>query len=333
MIKKVLVTGGAGYIGSVLVPQLVKQGYEVVVIDSLYFGKSHLGETLSHITLVKRDIRTVSASQLQDIDAVIHLAALSNDPMANFAPDLNYEINTEATMRLARLAKACGVQRFIFASSCSIYHTGWHNHQLHTEKDMVSPQQYYSHSKYLAEQMILSLATDTFAVTILRKGTVAGYSPRLRFDLVVNTMVKSAITTGKIIIFDGSQHRPLVDVRDVAAVYTKLLKTPLKYINKHIFNVVYKNYALSKLAVEIQMVTQRFLKKPILIERKRRVRDRTYRVSGSKLTRIVGITPRFSAGDSAIQLLRFLRKQRDFDYQQVHLYNIERMKQLFPNLL
>ena len=330
--KRILVTGGAGYIGSVLVPLLIAKGYEVKVIDKGYFGDNHLRAVAPKVQILRRDIRSVTNADLNGAEAIIHLAALSNDPMANFAPDLNYEINTEATMRLARLAKKIGVRKFIFASSCSIYHLGYKNHILHRETDKVFPKEYYSHSKYLAEQAILPLAGENFSVTVLRKGTVGGYSPRMRFDLVVNTMVKTAITRGKLVIFDGTQQRPIVDARDAATAYWKLLQASDKKVNGQIFNLSYKNYTILKLATEIKRTVENFLSAEVPLEIKKRIRDRTYRVSGQKLNKTLQMRPRFSVVDSTKTLLAYLREQNNFDFLKPQYYNIEQMKKLFPGL-
>lgn len=328
---RVLVTGGAGYIGSVLVPLLVRRGYSIRVLDTFFFGDGHLPQGLKQLEIVRGDIRTVKPTALGGMEAVIHLAALSNDPMANFAPDLNYYVNTEATLRLARLAKSLGVKRFIFASSCSIYHHGIHNDQIYKESDPVNPQEYYSHSKYLAEQVILPLATEDFAVTVLRKGTVCGYSPRLRLDLVVNTMVKTALSQGKVIVNDGTQYRPFVDVRDVARAYQLLLTAPMKKINRQIFNLADKNYAILPLANEVRKVLRQRFKRDFGLIVRNKVKDRTYKVSTRKMSRRLGWKPKWKLRQSVESLLKPMNK-RGFDFDNPLHYNIERMKQLFPRL-
>lgn len=328
---RVMVTGGAGYIGSVLLPHLIKAGYRVRLVDKFFFGQAHLRALLAKVEVVRADICTLKQSAFDNVDAVIHLAALSNDPMANFSPELNYYINTEATARMGRLAKRAGVKRFIFASSCSIYQQKANDHHLYKESDPVGPKEYYSHSKYLAEQLLLPLAEDKFVVTVLRKGTVGGYSPRLRLDLVVNTMVKTALSLGKLVVNDGKQHRPLVDIQDVAKAYLVLLKAPKEKINRQIFNLAYKNYSILPLAREVRRVLQRELKKDFDLEIRNRVKDRTYRVSMRKLTQAVSWKPRGTMKKSVQGLLRQLRGKK-IDFAHPFYYNIERMKQLFPKL-
>lgn len=327
---RVLVTGGAGYIGSVLVPKLVKRGHVVRVVDRLFFGKRHL---LPTIELVRKDIRSLTAKNFRDIDAVIHLAALSNDSMCNFAPDLAYEINTEATMRLARLAKLSGVKRFIFASTCAVYRHVWRDKYLYKENDPVAPQEHYTRSKYLAEQAILQMANDRFAVTVLRKGTVVGYSPRLRFDLVVNTMIKNALDEGEITVFDGTQHRPVADVRDVARTYVKLLTVPGAAISGQVFNLGYKNYLIWKLAKRVKRVVEKISKHPIRLVQRKSVKDRSYRVSSKRLQNLLKIQSKRVVDDSARHLLRKLKSNGVVNFSDINFYNIERMKQLLPKLI
>ncbi len=329
---RVLVTGGAGYIGSVLVPQLVKSGHQVRVVDSLYFGKNCLQSVLSKIELVKSDIRNVSPKIFENTEAVVHLAALSNDPMCNLSADLTYQINTEATMRLARLAKAKGVKRLVFASTCAVYRHTWRDKNLYKENDPVAPQEHYTRSKYLAEQAILQLATPEFAVTVLRKGTVVGYSPRQRFDLVVNTMIKNALCDGIITVFDGTQHRPVVDVKDAAMTYAKLLRTPIKLINGQVFNLGSKNYLIWKVAREVKKVVEKLSKQTVKLVHQPRVKDRSYRVSSRKLQTVLGVVPNRSVAISATSLLKLLMKNRIVNFADVNYHNVERMKQLFPRL-
>lgn len=324
----ILVTGGAGYIGSVLVPKLIKRDSKVRLFDQFYFGDGHLRNLGNGLESIKGDIANPPEKLLDNIDTVIHLAALSNDPMANFAPKLNLEVNTEATATLAKLAKQRGVKRFIFASSCSVYHQNLRNTRLNIESSSVNPREHYSRSKYLAEKAILPLADDDFTLAILRKATVVGYSPRLRFDLVVNAMVKTALTAGKIIVYDGSQYRPLIDVRDVADAYVAILKAPRHKINGQVFNLVHKNYNVLALAKRVTGALKNLLGKVIPIEVRKEVKDRTYRVSAAKINRTLGFKPRFSIEQSVKSLVDYISEKPDLDFNDPFYYNIERMKQV-----
>lgn len=330
--KKVLVTGGAGYIGSMLVPELVRRQYQVRVVDKCYFGETALKPVRDKIELIKADIRTVPLKIINGAEAVIHLAALSNDPMANFAPELNYSINTEASIRLARLCRQTKVKRLIFASSCSIYHRGRNNLKLNYEHSRVNPWEYYSHSKYLAEQALLSLANSNLAVVVLRKGTVAGDSPRLRFDLAVNTMVKTALTERQVVVFDGSQYRPMIDIRDVVQAYLAVLEAPVDKINRQVFNVVGKNYTMKGLGQEVVKTLTKLLKKPVPLVIKPKIKDRTYRVSARKIKAKLRFRPKFSMADSVKSLVKAVKAKLKFDFDNSIYYNIKNMIKIFPQL-
>jgi nucleoside-diphosphate-sugar epimerase len=207
-IRKVLVVGGAGYVGCVLVPELLERGYAVKVFDRLYYGDQGLKGFQDRIELEVGDMRTLSPLTLKDVDVVINLGGLSNDPTAEYNPRANYEMNTSATIRLAQLCKEAGIKRYIFASSCSIYDVGEGNEErdvLLDETTPVDPKAAYSRSKYEAERMLLSLADDDFCPVILRKGTIYGFSPRMRYDLVVNTFVKDALDKGYMTVFYGGR--------------------------------------------------------------------------------------------------------------------------------
>jgi len=326
--KKVLVTGGAGFIGSLLIRKLIKMGYKVVVVDKLYFGKGPIAELEDQATLIKADIRNLTKGVFANIDMVVHLAALSNDPMSNFAPDLNEQVNTVATEKIAKQAKQEGVKRFIFASSCSIYNQRPHNSILHTETSKVDPQEYYSRSKLLAEQAILGLSDNNFKVVVLRKGTVVGKSPRMRFDLVVNTMVKTALTLKKIVVYDGRQHRPLIDVRDVVEAYMLVIKAKEEQIENKIFNVLNKNYKMLPLAEIVAEVLQERLNEKFPIEVQAGVKDRSYRVSGELIKTHLKFKPLFEMNDSVAEIVSYVSLRPKINFTNSKYYNILRMKQI-----
>lgn len=230
---RVLVTGDRGYIGAVLVPMLLKAGHEVVGLDIEFFKKS-FEKTFDYLKITK-DIRKVTKQDLNGIDAVIHLAALSNDPMGAINSKLTRDINLKASIRLARLSKQVGVKRFLFSSSCSIYGIAGGTV---TEKSKVNPQTAYAESKIKVEDALKKLADKSFCVGILRNSTVYGYSPRFRNDLVVNNFVTCALALGKIkVMSDGSPWRPLIDVRDLSRIFIEFLTVDGKKINGKIFNI------------------------------------------------------------------------------------------------
>lgn len=210
---RLLVTGGGGYIGCVLVERLLARGYRVRVLDRLYWGEQALREVLDRIELVVADIRDVPDDALEGIDCVLHLAGLSNDPTAEYNPPANWEMNALATEALGRKCLEQGVVRFVFASSCSLY--DGLPPAMHDEDAELVSQGAYAESKRYAERALLALAEEGLCPTLLRCGTVYGYSPRMRYDLVVNTFVKDALLSGRLSLHGGGwMWRPLVDVND-----------------------------------------------------------------------------------------------------------------------
>lgn len=250
---KVLVTGSEGYIGAVLCPMLEERGHEVTGLDTGYFLDCDFGAPPEPVPLIRKDLRQVEASDLEGFDAVCHLAALSNDPLGDLAPHLTHDINTSASIRLAEHAKAAGVRRFLFASSCSLYGQGAEAGL--TEEAPANPQTPYAHSKIDLERALHGLADDGFSPVYLRNATAFGISPRLRFDIVVNNLCGWAWTTGKIqMSSDGSPWRPLVHVRDIARAFRCALEAPVESVHDQAFNVgsTENNLQIRDIAYKVQ---------------------------------------------------------------------------------
>ena len=247
----ILVTGGAGYIGCIAVRQLLDKGEAVRVYDKLYFGDEGLAEVRDKIELVQGDIRSFDPAVLDGCDAVLHLAGLSNDPTAEFNPKANEEINTHGTEVVATACKAAGIKRCINASTCSIYDLGFYAPDfLRDEESEVKPRAAYAVSNYEAERILLAMADDRFCPVILRQVTVYGWSPRMRYDLVVNTFMRDAIGKGSLTVHAGGEMwRPLVDVTDLCRVYIACVEAPDEKVHGKIFNVVGKNYRILELAL------------------------------------------------------------------------------------
>lgn len=246
---KVLVTGNLGYLGTVLSVFLVNAGYDVVGIDTDYYEDCTFYKRIPDIQTVKKDIRNVAASDLDQVDTVIHLAALSNDPLGNLNPGLTYGINYRSTIRLAERAKKAGVSRFIFSSSCSNYGAAGDDYL--DENAAFNPVTAYGESKVLAERELTKMASDSFSPVILRNATAYGFSPRMRFDLVVNNLTAWAVATGKIYLkSDGTPWRPLVHVEDIARAFLAVLSAPRETVHGEAFNIgqTSENYRIRDVA-------------------------------------------------------------------------------------
>jgi len=234
---RVLVTGHDGYIGSVLVPILRQAGHEVVGLDTGLFADCVLGPAPEEVKTLRVDLRDVEPAHVTGFDAVLHLAALCNDPLGNLNPDLTYDVNHRSTLRLARAAKAAGVQRFLFSSSCSLYGKGADDTPL-DETAGFQPVTPYGESKILSEQGLLELADDDFSPTFLRNSTAYGFSPRLRGDLVVNDLAAHALLTNEVrLLSDGKAWRPLVHIRDISAAFLALLEVDRSRVHAKAYNV------------------------------------------------------------------------------------------------
>jgi len=325
---KVLVTGGAGYIGSVLVGQLLKKGYSVRVFDKLYFGKGPLADVEKKIELIQGDVRQFPASALKGVSSVIHLGSLSNDPTAEFDPKANHDINCVGTVRVAEACKKAGVKRMTFASSAAIY--GFHIDGIVDETYRTNPQSEYAQSKLDAEKELLKMAGKGFCPVILRQATVGGLSPRMRWDLVVNTMTKDAFSKGKIFVYcAGDSWRPLVSVSDVAGAHIRCIEAPESKVCGEIFNLVYKNFRILELAHWLKETLRKEMKQNIDIEVQfGKVESRSYRISGEKMKDVLGFEPKQSVEASAIEILKALQKGKFTDFANPIYYNINWMKLL-----
>lgn len=253
MKKTVLVAGGAGYIGCKLVPAMLNAGYKVKVFDKLYFGESGLTSVRDKIELEVGSLNEIKEKSLENIDAVINLAGLSNDPTAEYNPEANRIMNTEAALHLARLCKTMGISRYIFASSCSIYYTLTPDDELRNEEYPVDPKAPYSYSKYMAELGLLELTDANFSPVMLRQGTIYGQSPRMRYDLVVNVFTRDAFKNRQLILHNlGKMWRPLLNINDAVRAYLTVLEAPEETIRGKIFNVLNDNFQVIQIAYEVR---------------------------------------------------------------------------------
>lgn len=250
---RILVTGDRGYIGSVLVPILPESDYEVIGFDTDYFKTTLDSSEKGNYKKITKDIREIGEKDLEGIDSIIHLSALSNDPMGEINPSLTEEVNYEASIILASLAKKVGVKRFIFSSSCSIY--GIAKEDMVDELSEVNPLTAYAKSKIETEKALKEICDSDFCVGLMRNSTVYGYSPKFRNDLVVNNLVTTALAYGQIqVMSDGTPWRPLVDVRDLSKTFIEFLEAPVEKINGQIINVGFSenNFQVKDLVAEIK---------------------------------------------------------------------------------
>jgi nucleoside-diphosphate-sugar epimerase len=310
-ISKVLVTGGAGYVGAVLVPRLLHAGYSVNVLDLLMYGDEVFGAAASNdaLSVIKGDIRDPEAVQeaVAGCDAVIHLACISNDPSFELDPDLGKTINFDAFEPLVVASKEAGVKRFIFASSSSVY--GISDRDRVDEEHPLNPMTDYSKFKAECEPVLISHASEGFVPVIVRPATVCGYSPRQRLDLVVNILTAHAVNNGRITVFGGDQMRPNLHVVDVSRLYELLLDTPDEDVYCETFNVGFENLTVSELADMVKRVVQEELPSREVIDIVTTPTDdnRSYHITSEKVRTGLGFEPEFTIEDAIRELTRAFR--------------------------
>jgi len=303
---QVLVTGGGGYIGSVLVPRLLKEEYKVKVLDRFFFGKETLNSVLKNknLKLIQDDIRWFDPKILKNVDVVMDLAALSNDPSGELNPQKTFEINYKGRERVAKLSKKAGVKRYILASSCSIY--GFRDRML-DEKSPINPLTTYAKANRSAEIAAQKLSDNKFTTTMLRFATVFGLSPRMRFDLAVNGMVLGFFKNKQIpIMRNGKQWRPFIHVKDVAEAYVKTIQAQKDMINGEIFNVGSDDQNLQILPLAKQVA------KAIGVPFKKNwygdPDSRSYRINFKKFKNILGFKTKFDISYGAKETYSALKK-------------------------
>jgi nucleoside-diphosphate-sugar epimerase len=301
--KRILVTGGAGYKGCVLVPKLLNAGYSVVVYDLMLFGSAGLPNH-PNLEVIEGDIRDTSsyAAAVKGCDQVIHMACISNDPSFELDPDLSRTINFDCFEPLVDASKAAGVKRFVYVSSSSVY--GVSDAPDVTEEHPLVPLTDYNKYKGLCEPLLLRRRSSSFVPVIMRPATVCGYSPRMRFDLTVNILTNHAINRGLITVFGGAQKRPNIHIDDVTDLYVKMLEFPDELIAGETFNAGYENHTVSQLADIVKNVVEREFpeKAPIRIETTTTNDNRSYHVSSRKIAERLGYRPQRTIDDAVRDL-------------------------------
>ncbi len=327
--ETILVVGGAGYVGSVLARQLLHRGHHVRVFDRLFFGARGVEDIKDRVELIAGDIRKIDPAILNGVSAVVNLGGLSNDPTAEFNPRANFEMNTVAAKNLASLCKRKGIRRYVYASSCSVYNAATTDQEqdgLSTEESEINPTGAYPKSKYDAENTILSLSDNDFCPVILRKGTVYGFSSRMRYDLVVNTFVKDVLRRGYMTLLGGGEAwRPVVEVRDVARAYTACLQADEKDVRGQVYNVAYDNFRISEVAWRVHDAF-RELGLAADIKANPTHRDlRSYRVSSTKILQRLGFKATISVEDSVKEMIKKIQDFHCMDFDNPIYYNIRWM--------
>lgn len=307
---RILLTGGAGYIGNIMARHFLNEGFSVVVLDRLFFGVEPVKELLGekNYTLIHDDVRWFDSSILSNVDVVVDMAAIANDPAGELNPEFTMDINYRGRVRVANLAKKHGVKHYIYFSTCSVY--GFQEGVVN-ENSPLNPLTTYAKAAALGEKEILPLASKDFVVTTVRPATNYGYSPRLRLDLVVNTMTFTLFTEGKVKVFGGDQYRPLIHVKDVARAIEMIMDAEPGKVNGQIFNLGSdeQNYRIIDLAKEVCRALGKDLKE--CIELKPQDADsRSYRVSFAKIRSVLGFRPRYGVEDGVREVWEALEEGR-----------------------
>lgn len=306
MIKKILITGNQGYIGSVLTDKLIEKGYKIIGLDwGIFRNVEFIPKKYNPHAQIYKDIRDIKLEDLNGIDAVIHLAALCNDPLGNLNPLSTYEINYQATVKLANLAKQAGVKRILLSSSCSMY--GISKQEFVSEEASLNPQTAYAKSKVKMEEDISKLAENNFSPIFLRNATVFGVSPRMRLDLVVQNLAAYGYLDGVItILSDGLPWRPLIHVNDVSQAFCFLLETPFEQVHNQAFNIGHKDNNL-QIKTIAEMVKSIIPNTKIEIKNENPSDNRSYKVNFSKIYSL-GFKPRWSVYEGIIEIYKTFKK-------------------------
>jgi nucleoside-diphosphate-sugar epimerase len=317
---RILVAGGAGYIGSVLIPRLVERGYEADVTDLLWFG-NHLP---AGVKVVQKPITELREQDLRGYDQVVYLAGLSNDPMAEYSPARNFVENGAGPAYLAYIAKRAGVRRFIYGGSCSVY--GYTVNELYDETAPTVSSYPYAISKLQGEFACLQLQDETFSVICFRQGTVSGFSPRMRFDLIVNTMFKSAVCERLVTVNNPAIWRPVLAIQDAASAYVRAIEAPATIGG--VFNVASGNYTVGEVADYVKHGVREALGVEARIKILNTQDYRNYKVSTDKARNVLGIQPRYDVEAIVKELADHLN---DFgNFANDSFYNIRVFKALYP---
>jgi nucleoside-diphosphate-sugar epimerase len=312
MVKKILITGGCGYVGSLLTNSLANKNYKITVIDTLWFG-NYL-QKHKNIKFIKQDLRNINKINLKGFHTIIHLANIANDPSAEINPSISWEINVMASYQLLEKAKSSGVKKFIYASSGSVY--GVKKEKKVTEDLSLVPISTYNKTKLIFEKILMGYNDKNFKVYCIRPGTVCGISPRIRLDLSVNLLTFSALNSKTIKVFGGKQFRPHIHIKDMISVYEFFLEKNLK---SGIYNAAFECFTINKLA---KLIKER-VKAKILYYKSNDIRS--YRLNSDKLLKL-GFLPKFSVNQAIDEIVKLY--SQGFLKDNINNYNLQKMKKL-----
>lgn len=321
-VRKILVIGGGGYIGSALLPRLLEAGYHVRLLDLLLYSTEPIQGVLSHpyLEIMQADFRQIDkvVEAMHDVDAVIHLGAIVGDPACALDEELTIEVNLMATRMIAEVAKGCGINRFIFASTCSVY--GASNEYL-DERSALKPVSLYARSKIASEQVLLNMAATDFDPVILRFGTIYGLSGRTRFDLVVNLLTAKAVVDGEITLYGGDQWRPFLHVADAALAIVKALEAPLSVVRKQVFNVGSdeQNYTIT----QVGEIIQEHVQMAKVVHLGSDTDKRNYRVNFSKIYHMLHFVPQWDVKQGVQQVIASLQSGAITNYHDAKYSNVK----------
>lgn len=329
MFERVLVTGGAGYVGHVLTPRLLARGHQVTVYDTLFFGARFPNHP--KLRVIRGDIRDIEAfsAAVAEHDAVLHLACISNDASFELDENLSKTINYDCFEAMVRACKNAGVKRFVYASSSSVY--GVSDSPDVTEEHPLVPLTLYNKYKGLCEPLLWKYNSDDFTTVVIRPATICGYSPRTRLDLSVNILTNHAVNKGTITVFGGKQMRPNLHVEDMVDAYELMLDAPHEKIHREVFNIGFENHSIADLAVTVKKVVEEGAAdgSPINIVTTPSNDNRSYHVNSDKIRRVLGFRPKRTIEDAVRDLTRAFRNHllpNSFDDD--WYYNVRTMKKL-----
>lgn len=323
MMNNVLVTGGAGYVGSILIPKLLKKGCKVTVLDTMFFTDMGLQPVKDNpnLKILKGDIRDngLLKTELKGINTVIHLASISNDPSSDLDPKLTQEVNYDANVSLVKIAKDSGVERFINVSTSSVY--GIKEAPNVTEDLPLEPLTMYSKTKAEAEPVVNKLNDNNFTTVNIRPATICGYSPKMRLDLTVNILTMHAISYGKITVFGGNQKRPNIHIEDITDYYVELLDIPKEKISGDTFNAGYENFTVMEIAQMVKEIIGKNTEIAVVPSND----NRSYHISSAKIEKKLGLKPKKTIKDAVLDI-KNAHERGHLDWDNINFYNVKKMK-------